>query len=1144
MKKNLNIFLLLFTAMLSYAQTSPFSSDENYVYTKNCLNDDCSKKTEAIQYSDGFGRPKQIISIKATPLGRDVVIPVKYDSFGRNLQTYLPIPQSQTLNGAIYTDPYSNASQSYGTDIYYYSSSTVESSPIGKPLSSTKPGTDYQQHSTTFAYGMNAGSEVKLYTVQTMWVNGATKDVISTSSHYAAGQLLKNSVTDEDGNVTTEFVNGKGQTVMVRKAGSTNSDTYYVYNKYNQLSAVIPPLAVTLVPDETNLGKLGYQYRYDAKGRQVEKKLPGKEWEYFVYDKLDRVVMTQDANMGGSKKWLFTKFDKLGRTVFTGIYISTNNYESAGRQAEQNQLNAATTFFESRNTGGFAATGETAYYTNSVYPTAFSSILSINYYDTYPQGSVARPASIFGKTVISDDVNQLINTKTLPTASYVKNLENDSWTKSYSWYDEKSRMVGTHSVNHLGGYTKTESDLDFAGVPQTTKAYHKRIASDPEKVITQTFEYDSQNRLKKQFHHIGGQPAAELLSENVYNELSQVSSKSVGNNLETISYTYNIRGSLTMVNNPANLNGKLFGYELKYYTPASVATGKRSGNVEEAIWKSANDGILKKYSYQYDALNRMTSGVYTEPGAALPKDNFYNEVLTYDLGGNISRLQRTGGGIGSTAKEIDDLAYVYQTNSNRLQTVTDSKDNLSGYPTGGGAFDYDLNGNMTVQQDKGISNIAYNLLDLPSTVTQTNGTVQYLYRSDGSKLKKVYQNKTTDYVDGFQYEDDTLKFVPTSEGYFNFENNTYIYHYTDHLGNIRLSFTKNGSGAAIIEESNFYPYGMKQENNVQTNPSYNYEHSGKEFQKEMGWSDFGARMYMSDIGRWGVIDPLAEMTRRVSPYNYTLNNPVMYVDPDGRLVRFFDGGVQYQYNNGAVQHQVDNKWVNIDENVKLSSWAQQVVASLYFLEFGGKSGEKLINYFNTHDVNVYQTQGGSYHKSGEVYLNTTDTFQAWTTNGILEDIPIFVALAHELGHEIDPQKQPDFFGAWIDPRTAAQKADDKAKGKECEICISNGEKFASHIENKIRAEWGLGLRASYSRSNNSPDKATMLTDKFGNSTYFIGMDQRLPGITGIEKDIAFQSIMNNAKDSLTKRYNYHVYAKPNNNPFLFFMRLNHIFIFK
>ncbi|RYF09372.1 MAG: hypothetical protein EOO40_07015, partial [Deltaproteobacteria bacterium] len=97
-----------------------------------------------------------------------------------------------------------------------------------------------------------------------------------------------------------------------------------------------------------------------------------------------------------------------------------------------------------------------------------------------------------------------VNTKNLPTASYVKNIEDDSWTKNYTWYDMKGRAIGSHSVNHLGGYTKTESLLDFAGVPQQTKVYHKRLSADTEKIITQTFEYDSQNRLLKHYHEVNG----------------------------------------------------------------------------------------------------------------------------------------------------------------------------------------------------------------------------------------------------------------------------------------------------------------------------------------------------------------------------------------------------------------------------------------------------------------------------------------------------------------------------------------------------------------------------------------------------------------------------------------------------------------
>jgi RHS repeat-associated protein len=104
------------------------------------------------------------------------------------------------------------------------------------------------------------------------------------------------------------------------------------------------------------------------------------------------------------------------------------------------------------------------------------------------------------------------------------------------------------------------------------------------------------------------------------------------------------------------------------------------------------------------------------------------------------------------------------------------------------------------------------------------------------------------------------------------------------LGNVRLSYSKNLSGSAeVLEENNYYPFGLKHEgyNALAGNPAYSYGYSGKELQKETGWGDYGARMYMADIGRWGVIDPLAEQMRRYSPYNFAFNNPVSFIDPDG-----------------------------------------------------------------------------------------------------------------------------------------------------------------------------------------------------------------------------------------------------------------------
>ncbi|SMP22542.1 RHS repeat-associated core domain-containing protein [Chryseobacterium profundimaris] len=115
----------------------------------------------------------------------------------------------------------------------------------------------------------------------------------------------------------------------------------------------------------------------------------------------------------------------------------------------------------------------------------------------------------------------------------------------------------------------------------------------------------------------------------------------------------------------------------------------------------------------------------------------------------------------------------------------------------------------------------------------------------------------TDYLDGFQYENEVLKFFPTAEGFYNAEREEYVYNYTDHLGNVRLSYNAAESGEiAVLEESNYYPFGLKHQgyndesllNDFRTN--YNYKYNGKELQ-ETGMYDYGARFYMPDIGRWG-----------------------------------------------------------------------------------------------------------------------------------------------------------------------------------------------------------------------------------------------------------------------------------------------------
>lgn len=1013
MKKIIIPISTLFVVGLSHAQTLNLSTNENYVYTKTYLTDPTAstpKSVETVQYFDGLGRPKQVVNIKASPLQRDVVTHIEYDAFGRQVKDFLPVPQSGTANGAIVTNPLANATQTdiYGSEIIF-SKKEFENSPLDRVLEQKQVGNAWNDKPIKFDYDANADGEVKKYVATFNYSNFESSISLSTSG-YGANQLYKNTVTDEDGNKTIEFKNGRGQTILVRKMldAFTEADTYYVYNDYNQLAYVIPPLAVTAnTVDETTLNNLCYQYKYDGRNRLVEKKLPGKGWEYMVYDKADRLVATQDAVMSPSHKWLFTKYDKFGRVLYTGISI-----DNGDRNAVQTWI-TNTYGINTEVSGSYTQSGMQIPYGNTAYPQNIESILSVNYYDTYPTGTPAIPTQILGQNVLPQDAqNSNISTKSLPVASYVKNIEDDNWTKNYTWYDTKGRAIGSHSVNHLGGYTKTESELDFSGTSKMMVTRHKRLATDIERVITENFTYDHQNRLLTHTHQVDNNPV-EYLAQNEYNELSQLKNKkvggaSLGSGLQQVDYAYNIRGWMTQINNPNDLSGgDLFGYKIRYNEREGLETPdaldetlqvkpKFNGNIAEVDWRTGTNPNenLRRYGYVYDGLNRLKAGFYQNE--VNPSATEYYEKLTYDLNGNIINMKRTASKGGNTvASLIDNLNYNYSVTGNRLTSITDVSTDYRGYPGGGGTITYDLNGNMKMHPDKGISSINYNYLNLPNemVVNSTmvffnNYVLKYQYRADGVKLrKKQLKNQMdvgggwetveymTDYLDGFQYSQNIvfgypqaiqLQFVPTSEGYFDYVKNKYIYNYSDHLGNTRLSYFHNGSSIEVLEENNYYPFGLKHEgyNALAGNPSYQYKYNGKELQ-ETGMYDYGARFYMPDLGRWGVVDPLAETNRRFTPYNYAINNPIRFIDPDGRSESDWvrkDGKWQYDAKITTLEQAQHTSGVDgfakngtILSNVSVDGGAESAYAQL---NEGGsitKLGSDEVNISSIPDMLSYRT---------------------------------------------------------------------------------------------------------------------------------------------------------------------------------------------
>ncbi len=124
------------------------------------------------------------------------------------------------------------------------------------------------------------------------------------------------------------------------------------------------------------------------------------------------------------------------------------------------------------------------------------------------------------------------------------------------------------------------------------------------------------------------------------------------------------------------------------------------------------------------------------------------------------------------------------------------------------------------------------------------------------------------------------------------------------MGNVRLSYFNNGSSIEVLEENNYYPFGLKHEgyNVLAGNSAYQYKYNGKELQ-ETGMYDYDARFYMPDIGRWGVVDPLAEKHPDLNPMMYANNNPIRFVDPDGMdWVEAANGDITWRDDVTAKNH--------------------------------------------------------------------------------------------------------------------------------------------------------------------------------------------------------------------------------------------------
>ena len=825
-----NILTALFLSLALWATGQNFDTSHSYVSERIYLNEEGTKYIDNVTYLDGFGRKLQEVQVKGSPDGTsDLVQPYSYGKMGRTERTFLPYAKANN-NGAFVANPLNAANwNAYGTTdaAYAFTKTEYDNSPLNRVIRQTGPGAAW--HTTgkavTTSHDMNDTNEVRLYRVN------KTSGLPYQDGHYRRGSLEKVTATDEDGYTTETFTDNQGKTILtVVVNGEERLETYYVYDNRELLRWVLSPEASHRIAssiDTEALYKYAYYYEYDCLKRMTFKKLPGCEPVYMVYDKRDRLVLTQDGNMRASNanKWSYTEYNTKNRPVESGEIVLSGSATHA--QLIDSMMDSESV------------------------PSGTRTPLQYIRYDKYTANEYVTPHAFVAVPGYAEDYHR--KTVGRVTATKTRVLGTNQWITSTIYYDSKCRPMQEITDNLVGGVSRVTHSYDFVGNVVKSQEAHGT------NTLEYAYTYDDRSRLLNVTASFNGATPVTMKTLE-YDEVGRLKKVKLHNNTTSSEYDYNIRSWLT------GITGSKFSQSLTY--------GNGNGNIRSMNWSA--DGSSHSYSFTYDGANRMLdaihgTGAYTE------------KVSNYDKNGNILGLQRYGNGL------IDNLTYSYD--GNRLTQVEDVTGNSAGFNNGASTtneYTYDYNGNLTQDSNKGICNIAWNSLNLPNVVTFTDGSsIVYSYAADGAKLRTVHNiNGTTtqkDYCGSVIYENGAAKLWQTEAGYISMNDSKHHYYLQDHQGNNRVVVSETG---ATEEVNHYYAFGGLFDNSNSVQP---FKYNGKELDthKGLNWYDYGARQYDATLGRWFAVDPLAEKMYGWSLYAYCFNNPVKFVDENGEIPRIY-----------------------------------------------------------------------------------------------------------------------------------------------------------------------------------------------------------------------------------------------------------------
>ena len=905
-------------------------------------------------YYDSFGCPVNVVAKGASTDSRDLATLTEYDALDRTVKEWLAVPCS-AANGPISRRDFLRKSSSEYDDSLAFRESQYELSPSAEAVRILQPGVVFSKRPYTTSFVGNRQSDA-MYRCQRFVPS--SDYTFRTLGSYADGELAVVKTVDADNRTVLTFTDWKGNKVLERHVldGSrgVTADTYYVYDALGKLRFVLPPALDGMTRTSWKswdirscmpLRQYAYFYRYDNRMLLVEKKLPGADPVYYINDITGNTVFSQDGNLRKRNRWNFSIPDRFGRTAVEGLCGAPDAAAVEGmfvRVAKTDYANAASSICG------------TGYCSNIVLQAP--SLLTADYYDDYRFLTLRQ---FEGLNCTGNCNARGLKTGTMtavlkPTTVYLnsptdKSKDTPSEICSVVSYDSEDRIACVETSNILGGKDRTVTEYTFSGKPLSMAVTHT-AAGKLTAEESYGYTYDALDRpLQTRYSINNGQSVT--LADNRYDKLGRLQSdRRNGSASLATEYSYNLHGMPTRISTP------LYTESLFYEQPHNGSTPQYGGNISAIDWSVADESDTygkRGYTFSYDGMSRLTAAGYLENGKL---NNHFSTSYKYDIMGNILSLRREGLLDSGDYGTIDDLTYSYEGNQVvKIDDAADESPNYSGAMHFRDAaneeteYTYDANGNMLTDSNKGITSIDYNVLDLPQCINvkpnvlgNSDNKVCYTYSADGTKLSSTYKKDDSQvlpykptpslniktngmvtpmvrllennyyYCSNLVYNNDRLSTILFDGGYASVDEGGGIvmhFYVKDHLGSNRLVVDGNGN---IEEVNHYYPFGalMGDRCGVSRNK---YKYIGKELDTMYGWNmqDHEARWYDPVLGIWHSIDMLAEKAYNISPYVSCDDNPVRYIDLDGKKKHNWieNDKNNSRYNNASYQKRFINNGI-------------------------------------------------------------------------------------------------------------------------------------------------------------------------------------------------------------------------------------------